>query len=397
MKLGDLFDIGSSKRVLKSQWQSEGVPFYRGREITILSNGVKVDNELFISDELYNEFKDKNGVPQVGDIMITAIGTIGNTYIVQKEDKFYFKDASVLWLKPKREVSSRYITYWLKTDGFFSQLDKGNGATVDTLSIKKLSSVTLNLPPLSEQYYIAEKLDKAFSDFDKVISSSIKKSLEIKSLSYKQIASVLNELFGEYKSEELCKVTMIQPKKRLALDKLSEEENVSFMGMEALGIEQKYSSAKINRPLKDVYKAYQYFEEGDVVFAKISPCFENGKLGIMSDLTNKVGFGSSEFVVLRPSDKISSDFLYYCILDENFRKQGIKNMSGAVGHKRVIKEFFYRFKIPIPPADIQSKATAKLDLLWKNTSDYLAIQQNILQELKSLKSAMLTQELQGKV
>ena len=96
VKLGALFKIGSSKRVLKADWRDKGVPFYRGREITALSKDGYVDNDLFISETHFAELSSKYGVPQAGDILITAIGTIGNTYIVNQNDKFYFKDASVL-------------------------------------------------------------------------------------------------------------------------------------------------------------------------------------------------------------------------------------------------------------------------------------------------------------
>ena len=160
--LGKLFDIGSSKRVLQSQWRNEGVPFYRGREITKLASDGFVDNELFISEDQYREYAEKYGVPQCDDIMITAIGTIGNSYIVKEGDRFYFKDASVLWLKKVAEVSSDFINFWLKSPVFFDQLDRGNGATVDTLTIQKLKSVIVDLPSLPEQKRIVTILDEAF-------------------------------------------------------------------------------------------------------------------------------------------------------------------------------------------------------------------------------------------
>lgn len=160
--LSELFDIGSSKRVLKSQWKTEGIPFYRGREITRLAADGFVKNELFISEELYKEYVEKYGVPNPGDIMITAIGTIGNSYIVREGDKFYFKDASVLWLKKTIDVSSEFINIWLKSPQFFDQLDKGNGATVDTLTIQKLQSVLVDLPPITEQQRIVGIIDEAF-------------------------------------------------------------------------------------------------------------------------------------------------------------------------------------------------------------------------------------------
>lgn len=176
-KLGDLFRIGSSKRVLKSQWKTEGVPFYRGREITHLANNGYVNNALFISEKLYLDYSKKYGVPEAGDIVITAIGTIGNAYIVKKDDKFYFKDASVLWLSKISDVDSDFINFWIKSPLFIEQLEKGNGATVDTLTIQKLQSLIIQIPPLSEQKSIVKKLNQ-LSQQTKKLESNCQKKLE---------------------------------------------------------------------------------------------------------------------------------------------------------------------------------------------------------------------------
>ena len=109
--------------------------------------------------------------------MITAIGTIGNSYIVSERDRFYFKDASVLWLKKVTAVSSTFINLWLKSPQFFEQLDKGNGATVDTLTIQKLQRVEVDLPPLSEQQRIVAILDEAF-DGIATAKANAKKNLQ---------------------------------------------------------------------------------------------------------------------------------------------------------------------------------------------------------------------------
>lgn len=155
-QLGDCFSVKSSKRVLQKQWRKEGVPFYRGREITSLAEDGFVNNELFIEHALYEEFSSKHGVPHCGDILITAIGTIGNTYVVRDGDEFYFKDASVLWLERASENLSALVNYWFQSDLFFNQLDVGNGTTVDSLTISKLKSISIALPPLNEQHRIAE-------------------------------------------------------------------------------------------------------------------------------------------------------------------------------------------------------------------------------------------------
>jgi type I restriction enzyme, S subunit len=162
-RLSDLYQIGSSKRVLKSQWKNEGVPFYRGREVTRLAADGFVDNELFISEKHFSELSKEYGVPKTGDIVITAIGTIGNSYVVRSTDRFYFKDASVLWMKRTTDVSSEFVNLWLKSSFFLDQLDRGNGATVDTLTIQKLQNVELALPPQAEQQRIVGLLNEAFA------------------------------------------------------------------------------------------------------------------------------------------------------------------------------------------------------------------------------------------
>ena len=192
-KLGDLFKIGSSKRVLKSQWKDEGIPFYRGREVTALSQNGYVNNELFIAKEHYEELSVKNGVPKAQDIIITAIGTIGNSYIVKNTDKFYFKDASVLWLKKNSDSSSEYINWWLKSPLLKAQLDGGNGATVDTLTIKKLQSVEVLLPPLDVQKQIVTKLDVAFSDINKAKQNAEQNLKNVREL----FDSYLQNVFGQ--------------------------------------------------------------------------------------------------------------------------------------------------------------------------------------------------------
>ncbi|MBU3990663.1 MAG: restriction endonuclease subunit S, partial [Gammaproteobacteria bacterium] len=193
LALGELFQIGSSKRVLKSQWESDGVPFYRGREITRLAADGFVDNELFISEEHFAELAAQSGVPKTGDIVITAIGTIGNAHIVRESDRFYFKDASVLWMKRVADVSSEFIHLWLKSPLFFDQLDKGNGATVDTLTIQKLQSVRLSVPPHPEQHRIVAILDEAFDGIATAKANAEKNLQNARALFESHLQSVFTE------------------------------------------------------------------------------------------------------------------------------------------------------------------------------------------------------------
>jgi type I restriction enzyme, S subunit len=159
----------------------------------------------------------------------------------------------------------------------------------------------------------------------------------------------------------LAEVCQIKPPKSEAKRRLKDSDLVSFVPMENLGIDQKYFEPVLRRTLGEVSGSYTYFADGDVLMAKITPCFENGKLGIAKNLTGQVGFGSSEYIVLRPGDKLNNQFLYYYLLQDSFRDAGIQTMSGAVGHKRVSKEFVERLQIPLPLLAEQRRIVAILD------------------------------------
>jgi type I restriction enzyme, S subunit len=146
-----------------------------------------------------------------------------------------------------------------------------------------------------------------------------------------------------------------------ARQRISNDDLVSFVPMEDLGIGQKDLVSTQVKPLSEVVGSYTYFADGDVLLARIIPCFENGKLGIAAGLSNGIGFGSSEYVVFRPSQSIDKNWLYYFLSRESFRKEGAERMSGAVGHKRVAKEFIEAYPIPLPPLPEQKRIVSILD------------------------------------
>jgi len=159
----------------------------------------------------------------------------------------------------------------------------------------------------------------------------------------------------------LAEVCQIKPPKAEARRQLSEMDLVSFAPMEDLGIDQKFLAPTKTRLLAEVAGSYTYFADGDVLLAKITPCFENGKLGIAANLTNGIGFGSSEYIVFRPDASVDKEWLYYFLSRESFRTEGVERMSGAVGHKRVAKEFIEAYPIPVPPLPEQQRIVALLD------------------------------------
>ncbi len=158
VRLKNISNVVSARRVHQSDWKTEGIPFYRAREIGALSESGSISNELFISKELYEEFS-KSGVPQAGDLMVTAVGTLGKVYIVKESDRFYYKDASVICLENFGKIIPEYLKIVIHSP-YLSEIikKKSAGTTVDTITIVKANEYLIPIPPISEQIRIVEKL-----------------------------------------------------------------------------------------------------------------------------------------------------------------------------------------------------------------------------------------------
>ena len=190
------------------------------------------------------------------------------------------------------------------------------------------------------------------------------------------LQSVFSNPCEKWQMKKLGEVCLIKPSKQEAYLNLNGDDMVSFVPMEDLGILDKNFTAHKERVLSEVIGSYTYFAEGDLLLAKITPCFENGKIGIARNLKNGVGFGSSEYIVFRPSEKLITDFLFYFLISDDFRTNGAKVMTGAVGHKRVPKEFIENYSISLPTiteqrriVSILDEAFTEIDKAKKNTEE----------------------------
>ena len=194
-KLEKLYDIGSSKRVFQSEWRSEGVPFYRAREIAKLAIDDYVDNELFIDEELYDSYVEKYGKPQPGDIMVTGVGTLGVCYIVKPDDKFYFKDGNILWFKQKApdRILPEYLVKLFDSNDVREFISRNSsGTTVGTFTIQTAKKLEINLPSLEEQKRIIQKLAK----IENIINNRKKELVLLDDC----IKARFVEMFGDFES-----------------------------------------------------------------------------------------------------------------------------------------------------------------------------------------------------
>jgi type I restriction enzyme S subunit len=187
---------------------------------------------------------------------------------------------------------------------------------------------------------------------------------------------------------KLADCCIIKPPKSEAKKLIASDDLVSFVPMKNLGIDTSDLLLDADKKLSDVSGSYTYFKDNDVLLAKITPCFENGKLGVAKGLTNGIGFGSSEFIVFRSKGNIVPEYLYYYLLQQRFRDVGKSVMTGAVGHKRVPKDYIENSEILLPSLETQKKIVAKLDQAF---ADIEKAKVNAEQNLKNAHELLLSQ------
>jgi type I restriction enzyme S subunit len=390
-KLSDLFQVGSSKRVLKSQWKTSGVPFYRGREVTRLAADGFVENELFISEEQFEELSKEHGVPKAGDIVITAIGTIGNSHVVRNSDRFYFKDASVLWMKRNAEVSSEFVNVWLKSPFFFDQLDRGNGATVDTLTIQKLQGIEISVPPLSEQRRIVGVLDEAFAGLATAQANAEKNLQNARALFESHLQSVFSQRGKGWVEKKLEEIGTTQtgstPK---SSDPDSYGDFIPFVKPSDFNKDGSLDYGNDGLSKKGLDGARRV-SAGSVLMVCIGATI--GKCGYCDrDVTTNQQINS-----FTPSAGVLHKFIYYQMLTESFQ-QSVMHGSAQATLPIINKSKWSALAIVLPPKlDEQKQIVTQLDALSAETQRLAGLYQQKLGALAALKKSLLHKAFGGEL
>ena len=327
--LGDVVDIRSSKRVYFKDYVEKGIPFYRSKEIILRSKGMNIDNPLYISQEKFDELKNKYGVPKENDILLTSVGTIGIPYLVKKSDEFYFKDGNLTWFSNfSKDIAPRYLLYWFQSEIGKKAIDNiVIGSTQKALTMVQLKKINIELPSIDIQKKIINIINSLDSKIE--LNNQMIATLEelaatlfkrwfvdfeypdengnhYKSSGGKMVDSELGEIpeGWEVKSlEEVC----LENKKNVSVDLLHLEDYIST---ENLLTDKKGIKVAAKKPS---VKRVKQFIEGDVLISNIRPYFKkiwfsNRQGGYSSDVLN---FRANE-------DKISSEYLFFYLYQDDF-------------------------------------------------------------------------------
>lgn len=285
-------------------------------------------------------------------------------------------------LRPNTEIiDANYFPFFISSDRFMETAVRISvGGLSPTINWKDLAKQKFDLPTLEEQKVLADKLWAAYR-----LKEGYKKLL---AATDEMVKSQFIEMFGNPLSPiqkwpivrlgDYCIVNPTRPKG------ISDEMEVSFIPMQDV-YDDGACNKFINRPYAEVKKGFTYCADGDVIFAKITPCMENGKGAELQGLTNAMGMGSTEFHVLRPiSGKSISTWLYHFTKLDIIRKDAAKNMTGTGGQKRVPASYFDNFKIGVPSIDEQMNFAALANQADKSKFELKQCIENIDKVINSL-------------
>jgi type I restriction enzyme S subunit len=329
-----------------------------------------------------------------GDILFARTGgTVGKSFLYQNGDNSIFA-SYLIRLKPNvQKVLPEYLYNFFQSPSYWQQIRGAEmGAAQPNVNGNKLGKIRVPIPPIPEQHRIVAKLDSLFVRIDRAIELTQQNIVRAQQF----MTSVLNDVLDgldcdKLKLQDGCVINPLKSEVK-ALGDL----NVSFLPMVDLNEHQIDFVPKQTKKLSEVYTGYTYFRDGDVLLAKVTPCFENGKAGLARNLVNGIGFGSSEYYVLRATPNILSAYIYYNLTSSEFLRLGAQNMSGAVGLKRVTKDFLFNYEIPVPSLVEQEKVVKYFADQTIKVSTLTLYMKNRLSKLSVLKSSLLDAAFKGK-
>lgn len=319
----------------------EGMPVLR-------ANNINLDGELDLNEiKLISKnmkFKDSQMLKK-GDIFIClssgSKSHVGKVAYIDSDTDYFFGGFMGAIRVSDGNILPKYLFHLLRQDRFNEYLRTAiSGANINNLSASILYNYQIPLPPLSVQEEIITELDsyQKIIDGARQVVDNWKPQINIDS---------------EWVMYPLKDIAVINPQKSEVYG-LPERMEVSFVPMRDLGINEMYLSPLESKPIGDLIKgSYTFFRDNDVILAKVTPCFENGKAGIAKGLTNGIGFGSSEYYIFRCSESVLPQWAYFCLISPGFRSLAISNMTGTGGLQRIPKDFVKNFEIPVPDIKTQ--------------------------------------------
>ena len=310
-------------------------------------------------------------------------------------------------LKPKNLLFN-FWTYFLQSLDYTIYI---TGSAQPKLSREKLGEVIVLYPSLEEQTQIANFLDHETAKIDSliekqqqliellkekrqaVISHAVTKGLDPNIPMKDSGVEWLGQVPEQWGATKIKYVAELTPKKSELSN--SDSRLCTFIPMEKLKLGSLVKDEE--KQISEVIGGYTYFKDGDLLLAKVTPCFENKNMVVANDLKNGIGFGSSEIYVLRTNSKVNTQFLYYRLQEDQFIELATGAMTGAGGLKRVPSEFLNNFEFALPPLSEQITIKEYLDQYLIKNECLMNKAQSAIQLMKERRTALISAAVTGKI
>ena len=366
-KLGEICEIvsGSTPKTSVAEYWDGDIKWITPAELTdesyIIEDSVRKLTELGVKKSGLTPFP-------AGTVILSSRAPIGKVAIAGCE---MYCNQGFKNLICSDKINNKYLYWFLKGNTVFLN-SLGRGATFKEISKGIVSDIEINVPDAESQNRAVSNLEK----LSEIIKLRKNEMSELDNL----IKARFVEMFGfpgmdpfKYGKTKLGSCCEINPKKTKD-NRLVDNIEISFVPMTAVSEKGEIDSSDVRR-YEDVKKGFTYFTEGDVLFAKITPCMENGKGAVAKGLKNRIGFGSTEFHVLRPIDGISNPYWVYAITSfKSFRKEAESNMTGSAGQRRTPVSFLENYEVSLPPIELQNQFA---DFVARTNKSKAAVQKSL--------------------
>lgn len=415
-KLSEVTMLISDGTHFTPKYQSSGKKFLSVKDVR--ASNIDYSNSMFISDAEF-EILNKRCKPQRNDILLTKIGSIGFAAVVETDDDFQIF-VSLALIRPKTWcVLPYYLELVLNSKLAYLQFDRYlKGAGVPDLHLEEIRNLKLPLPPLSVQQTIVdlytnaqsqrkrklEEAQKLLESVDAYLLSELGIELpqENNTLRKRIFKVSSSQLIGsrwdcssnkndfslnskKFENVKLVDVVRINPSVYFPLD----IKEITFIPMEA--IDEIYGEITANYK-KEVVESngFTHFMQGDLLWAKITPCMQNGKSAVVRETINGYACGSTEFFVLRCNkNSIDVNYLFYIMHLKKLLEYATNFFGGNAGQQRVSKDFLLNLEIPLPPLDKQIDIASKLQEIQNHAKQLKNEADMILQEAKQKVERMI--------
>ena len=339
---------GTHQTPIYTEDRVNGFKFLSSKDVT--SQKINWSNIKYIPKELHEQLYAKLS-PKRGDILLAKNGTTGVAAVVDSDEIFDIY-VSLALLRPKSGVNVSYLCSALNSEDLKRQFNSSlKGIGVPNLHLREIKKARIIFPPIDIQNKISsitKQIDKS-----KFLLQQILEKFEL--LKKSRFIEMFGNLGNHHKDWKIAKFENfceINPNKK-SIENIEDSTEVSFIPMAAVGEKGEIDTSE-TKTYSEVKKGFTSFSDKDVLFAKITPCMENGKGAVAEGLKNNLGFGSTEFHVLRPKQELCDSYwLYYLMSLPEFRKKAELNMKGSAGQKRVPANFLAKFEISLPPIGLQ--------------------------------------------